>query len=487
MLPEMIRISNVTVTYDEQSALQTINLQVPAGQCLLVTGPTGCGKSTLANLLTGLIPHALPARIQGHVWVAGMEVSQHSVAELAGSVGAVFQNPNTQLFHLRVDDEVSFGPRNLGWSEDLVRERVEWALSAVGLEGMEAMKPADLSGGQKQRLAIACVLVMKPRILVLDEPTASLDVPGTQQLIATLQALRYEQDLTIVLFEHRLAEVLRLVDRVVILDQGRIVADGIPVEVLSDRKMMRHLGLRRPTNEPPVHWDELVQPNGRFPQGVDPLLSLEAVHAGYGNDEVLHDVNLTLYPGEFVALVGDNGSGKSTLAQVAAGLIKPCRGKVRFRTGVRPKAGLDVALLFQDPTEQLLTDLVDEEVALGPRNFEVFQAAQHLQTLEETDLVELRHRRPITLSAGQQQRTALAACLALRPCLLILDEPTLGQDWAHMEQLMDFLKTLNQQGTTVLLITHDFKLVYRYAQRVILIEQGTISLQGGLRRNTDGR
>ncbi|MFN2147942.1 MAG: ABC transporter ATP-binding protein [Anaerolineales bacterium] len=478
----MIEIEDLNVSFDQRPALEHVSLKIPSGQCVLVTGPTGCGKSTLANVLTGLIPHALPARMSGEVRVEGVVVASSTIAELACKIGIVFQNPSSQLFHLRVDDEVAFGPRNLGLPEADVQKRVNWSLDTVGLNGMHALKPSSLSGGQKQRLAIACALAMQPSVLILDEPTASLDVPGTRLLIATLEKIRREWGLTIVLIEHRLAEALRIADRTVILDRGHIIADGLPSQVFSDRRMLRMLGLRRPTEEPPVGWEALLEPNGPPPDGRDPVLAMHQVHAGYDAGEILQDIDIQLYPGEFVALVGENGAGKSTLGLVAAGLLKPSAGRIRFENGRSPRGGLDVALLFQNPSDQLLTDCVDDEVALGPLNYGQFQDELHLQTLEEMDLLELRQRQPCTLSAGQQQRTALAACLALRPKLVILDEPTLGQDWAHMEQLMDFMRSLNAQGTTVLLITHDYKVVHRYASRVILLEQGRIRLDGRLRR-----
>jgi energy-coupling factor transporter ATP-binding protein EcfA2 len=478
----MIRVHNLSVHYGLVPALKHVNLEIPQGQCVLIAGPSGCGKSTLARVLTGLIPHVVPARIDGEVSVASLEVPANSVAELARHVGAVFQNPSTQLFHLRVDDEVAFGVRNLDLPEDQVQRRVAWALAAVGLEGFEDRRPAELSGGQKQRLVIATALAMKPQVLVLDEPTASLDVPGTQQVMATLKALRERLGLTIVLIEQRLAEAARLADRVVIIAEGTIVANSRPEQVLSNRHLLHRLGLRRPTDEPSEDWRKLLAPNGRPPHDTQPLLELHEVSAGYNGKTAITGVDLSLYPGEFVALVGDNGAGKSTLGMVAAGLLKPTHGRVEYEGGKRPRGGLDVAMLFQNPLDQLITDLVDEEVAFGPQNYSKFEVGFHRQTLEATDLLSLRARRPSSLSAGQQQRTALASCLALQPKLLILDEPTLGQDWGHMQRLMDFVVRLNQMGTTIVLITHDYKLVHRYAIRTILMEAGRITLDGRLRR-----
>jgi energy-coupling factor transport system ATP-binding protein len=477
----MIRARDLSVSYGDFPALSHLNLRIGAGECVLVTGPSGCGKSTLARVTCGLIPHAIPAAMEGDLWVANLEVGQNPIASLAGHIGAVFQNPSSQLFHLRVEDDVAFGPRNLGLSETEVSANVEWALAAVGATSLRGCHPAKLSGGQQQLIVIAAALAMRPSVLVLDEPTAMLDIDGATRVVDTLERLRHELGITILLIEHRLAEVNRIVDRVIVLDKGQIVAEGSTSTVFDDIGLVRELGLRRPVGLPMESWEILLTPNGQSSLSSQPLLELKHVKAGYGPDLILDDVSLTLFSGEFVALVGDNGAGKSTLAQVATGLIKPVAGKVIYDARRRPRLGLDISLLFQDPIDQLFTNSVDDEVAFGPCNYRRFNQENHEQTLSKADLLSLRSRRPLALSAGQQQRTTVAACLALRPRLLILDEPTMGQDWGHLERLMDFLAGLNEQGITILLITHDYKLVHRYASRVIWLENGRIRLDGTIR------
>jgi energy-coupling factor transporter ATP-binding protein EcfA2 len=480
----MISIQDLSVDYGNGLALKDLSLEVKRGECILITGPSGCGKSTLAHVLSGLIPHAIPAYVQGEIRVAGMNLLHQALPDIAQQVGMVFQNPASQLFHLSVEDEVAFGPRNLGMEEEEIRERTHWALTATGMLPLRDRNPAELSGGQKQNLAITSVLAMRPTLLVLDEPTASLDVPSTQKVMETLKILQTHYGITIILIEHRLAEVIDMVDRVILMDEGRILTDGSPTRVFASRKTRDKFGLRRLPEEPLKAWKTLIQSDGLTTEPATPLLSIDKVTAGYNHHPIIRDVDLTLYPGEFAALVGDNGVGKTTLALVAAGLIKPQKGRVRFINGSKPRPGMDVALLFQNPAEQLFTDNVDEEVAFGPQNYGIFDLKLHQETLAKADLTQLHHRRPISLSAGQQQRTALAACLALRPRLLILDEPTLGQDWTHLQLLMDFLVTLNQQGTTILLISHDYKLVYHYAQRIFLMEEGQIKLEGQLEKYT---
>jgi energy-coupling factor transporter ATP-binding protein EcfA2 len=474
----MIRVRNLTVQYEQQAVLQDLSFDLQPGQCLVVTGSSGCGKSTLARVLTGLIPNVIPAEMSGTVQVAGLDVTAHAPAEISARVGTVFQDPSTHLFHLRVADEVAFGPQNLNLPSGEIQARVTWAMDALGLTDLADRKPSDLSGGQKQRLAIASALAMRPSVLVLDEPTASLDVPGTRSVVAALEHLRREFGLTIVMMEHRLAEVRNLADRVLVLDQGRMVASGEFSQVLGDHQLLQRFGLRRPTEESLAPWQDLLSPNGKHPEGIQPLLEVCQVSAGYRGQAVMENVSLDIYPGEFIALVGDNGAGKSTLALTIAGLLKPMHGRVRFQGRRRPRPGLDISLLFQNPADQLFTDSVEEELAFGPRNLHCHDPAWELQVLQNADLALLRSRKPLSLSVGQQQRTALASCLSLRPRLVILDEPTLGQDWGHLQQLMEFILTLNRQGTAILLITHDYKLVYRYARRVVLMDGGRIVLDG---------
>lgn len=479
----MISIKGLTVAYAHDAVLQDIHLEITPGECVLVTGPSGCGKSTLARVLCGLIPSAIPAQVSGEVRVAGLDTLQEPLHRIAQQVGMVFQRPASQLFHLRVEDEVAFGPRNLGLAETEVKQRVAWALEATGLSALKDDKPFALSGGQKQCVAIASALAMRPQLLVLDEPTASLDVPNTRRVMDTLQALNTQYGITLVLIEHRLAEAAQLASRVILMEDGRIFADGEPHQVFADRELRQRLGLRRPTDEASAAWQALIRSNGRQAHPGQPLLEFQGVSAGFNGQAVIHAIDLALYPGEFTALVGDNGAGKSTLAMVAAGLLKPQAGKVHFANGARPRPGLDVALLFQDPQEQLFTNSVDEEVAFGPRNYNRFDPDLHQAILDGAGLAGLRARRPNALSVGQQQRTALAACLGLKPRLLILDEPTLGQDWGHLQRLMNYLTLLNQAGTSILLISHDYKLVHRYAQRVILLTEGHIERIGYLQSN----
>lgn len=474
----MIAVRDLSIRYGDVRAVDGVSLSIPEGQFVVVTGPSGCGKSTLARALAGLIPHALPADMSGQVVVAGLDTRHTPIAGLAQHVGMVFQNPATQLFHLTVEDEVAFGPRNLGLSGDEIAARVNWALRAVGLHAFRRRCPAELSGGEKQRVAIASALAMCPRVLVLDEPTASLDRSGVRSVIRTLATL-HRAGVTIVLVEHRLRSALRAADRVLLMEGGRIVADRPAADVLSDPVEGERLGLMGKDNA--RRWAGFKQSHSLPADERPVLVEAEGLVAGYNGRDVLRGIDLTLREGEFVALVGANGAGKSTLALALAGLLKPRQGAVRYAGGRRPRPGLDVALLFQNPADQLFTDSVDEEVAFGPRNFGRYEAGAHEETLRALDLYALRGRLPSRLSVGQQQRTALAACLAVRPRLVILDEPTLGQDWAHLQDLMDRVTELNRQGVAVLLISHDWRLVRRTAERVLVLRDGRIAFDGTAR------
>src|SRR3990172_2985024 len=482
----MIKARNLCVTVGNTKILENINLEVGKGEFVLITGPSGCGKSTLALALSGLIPQSKPAELTGSAEICGLDTQTHSIREIVQHAGLVLQNPSSQLFHLKVEDEIRFGPFNLGLEPDEVTRRTEWALKATGLEPLRDKNPSLLSGGQKQCVAIASILAMKPKVLILDEPTASLDVPSTRYVLDTLKVLRSQYGVTIIIIEHRLAEVAKLASRMILMDKGKIIMDGTPDSILSDEKIRNRYSFRRMTNETMVTWESLIKKSMLTKEGVKPLLSFENVSAGYNRRSVIKDINLSLYPVDFVAVVGNNGAGKSTLGLTAAGLLKPISGKVLFQDGSRPRPGLDVAMLFQNPVDQLFTDSVNDEIAFAPQNFDRFNQELHEEILRETGLEHLRDHRPLMLSVGQEQRTAMGACIGLRPRLLILDEPTLGQDWWHLQKLMDFLKRLNQQGMAILLISHDYKLVHHYAQRVYLMKNGQILLTGHFMKSSKG-
>jgi energy-coupling factor transport system ATP-binding protein len=384
------------------------------------------------------------------------------VSELAIRAGLVFQNPATQLFNGTVEDEVSFGPRNLGLSPQEISERVVYALEASGCEHLRDRSILRLSGGEQQRVAIAASLAMRPSILILDEPTANLDREGTRLVVQALERLHRQFSVTVVVIEHRLEPFLPYADRLIWMDDGRVVADGCPSSVphgalltaIPEVEAMRTCGelsraikCRRPS---------------RVSQ--EPLVSIDRVTAGYRGRAVLRDCSLTLHKGEYAALVGANGAGKSTLARVLAGLLRPRWGRVVWHDA--DGAHSRVGFLQQNPLHQLVCHVVEEELRFGPRNLGKERDEDVERLLARTDLLDLRGRPTQTLSVGEQQRTALAATFGLHPSLLILDEPTMGQDWFHLSEVFELVSEFNRQGQTVLLITHNRRLVHRYADRV---------------------
>ena len=447
----MIEIHKLHVGYPETYALKGIDLSIAPGSFVLIGGPSGGGKSTLAHTLMGLIPKTIPAQVEGSISIAGLDPAQQDTAQIATQAGLVFQNPSTQLFNDTVEEEIAFGPRNLGLSPEEIKARVEYATAATGCAHLRHRMVRHLSSGEQQRVVIASTLSMRPSILILDEPTANLDSEGRRLLTHTLTQLRHQFQITLIVIEHRLSPFIPHADRLIWLEDGCIVADGAPPETLAQV-------------QPPSPLTSPVQPSDG-----EPLAVLQKVTTGYDGKPILQDCSFSLRRGEFAALVGPNGSGKTTLARVLAGLLRPRRGRVVWHAnGKRPRAGF----LQQNSLHQLVCDTVEEEIRFGPRNLRIENDKYIKAVLTKSDLHSLRHRSTQALSAGQQQRAALAATLALQPALLILDEPTTGQDRQHLTQTLDFVSELNQQGQTVLLITHDRKLVDRYAGRVWTMKDG---------------
>jgi energy-coupling factor transporter ATP-binding protein EcfA2 len=454
----VIEVRGLDVRYAEAHALRGVDVSVEPGSFLLIGGPSGGGKSTLAHVLMGLVPNALPAEVRGHVLLGGVDPRRQGVARMATRAGLVFQNPATQLFNGTVEQEVAFGPRNLGLSQAEVVERIAYSLEAVECAHLRHAAVRHLSSGEQQRVAIAAALAMRPAILILDEPTANLDTEGVRRVVGALVRLHRRFGATIIVIEHRLEPFLPHADRLVWLDGGRVIADGPPAETLAQ-----------------VRPDQ----SSRAPSSAcldQPLVSLQGIAAGYDGRAVLRDCSLALRRGELAALVGANGSGKSTLARVLAGVLRPQGGRVVWH-GDGHRKGWRVGFLQQNPLHQLVCDTVEDEIRFGPLNLGTDRREEAERVLAQTDLLALRRRPTRTLSVGEQQRAALGATLSLHPELLILDEPTVGQDWDHLIRLMDSLIDLNGAGQTILLITHERRLVERYAGRVWVLQDGEVRQQ----------
>jgi energy-coupling factor transport system ATP-binding protein len=452
----MIQWRGVSYTYPDAAAptLREIDLTVSNGEWLLLAGPSGGGKSTLLYLLNGLIPHVLGGTLHGEVEVDGVAPKDVAVRELSRRVGTVFQNPETQLFMLRIDEDVAFGCENLGFSPSKTRRRVEDSLTRLSLTPLRDREVSSLSGGQKRRLAIAGALATGCQTLLLDEPTSDLDEQGRSELLAALAELHRDGH-TIVMTEHRLDGLDKLVDRAVVVSEGRIVSEGMP----ATPPAIRGAAVPTPTNSASL---------------VDVQ---DATFAYPGREPAVKELSFHLQAGEFVALVGKNGSGKTTLLKMLCGLLRPHRGQVVIAGKSRPTvADLvgDVGFLFQNPDEQLFADTVFDEIAFGPKN--LHRPVDVDRYLERLGLSQRRDAHPLSLSRGERQRLAAATALAIRPKLILLDEPTTGLDrdaWLALMQLV--AEEARALDACVVFSTHHTEVVEAFAGRVLTISQGSIS------------
>ena len=456
----MIRLDRVSYTYADapRPALEGIDISVREGEWVLLAGPSGCGKSTLMHLLNGLIPHVLGGRLHGTVSVNGLVPEQSSVQELSRRVGTVFQNPELQLFMLRVEEDVAFGCENLGMPPEQTRQRTDWALDRLALTAIRTQEVSTLSGGQKQRLAIAGALAMGAKTLLLDEPTSDLDQDSRRELLVTLREL-HRQGHTILMTEHRFDGLDGLVDRVVTLDRGNVVANGsFPIV---NRVERYHTTCDRNVATP----------------GTEVLVDVDELELGYvGCDPVLRDATCRVNAGEVVALTGCNGCGKTTLLKTLCGLLRPTKGRLCVAGIERPSLSNligTVGFLFQNPDEQIFTDCVADEILFGPRN------RRHDVNLDAylntTGLAAYRDAHPRCLSRGERQRLVAAAVLAMRPKVLLLDEPTTGLDQAAWTALMRLIVDESRRNEgCVLFSTHHREAAEAFADRILTIADGTL-------------
>jgi energy-coupling factor transport system ATP-binding protein len=453
----MIRLEGVSYSYPDSPtpALREIDLTVSEGQWLLLAGPSGGGKSTLLYLLNGLIPHVLNGERCGTVLVDGLVPADVPLRKLSRRVGTVFQNAESQLFMLRVHEDVAFGCENLGLPPTETCRRVQQALRRFSLEELKDREVFNLSGGQKQRLAIAGAFAMGCHTLLLDEPTSDLDEQSRAELLAVLGDL-HQAGHTIIMTEHRLEGLERLVDRVVTLEKGRIVADGVfPLA----KPLPRRVAMRKA-------------------EDAAPLVELQNVTFAYpGKKPTLEQLSLGLQAGEVTAIVGHNGSGKTTLLKLLCGLLKASAGGVAIAGVERPTVSAlvgKVGFLFQNPDEQLFADTVIEEIAFGPKNLGLPVDVDRY--LDRLNLSQYRCEHPSGLSRGERQRLAAATVLAMRPQLILLDEPTTGLDRQSWIALMEFVvEEAGNCGACVVFSTHHHEVVETFAGRSITLSQGRIT------------
>lgn len=482
----VVDIMDLSFTYSGSMspALEKINLQVHPGEFLTITGASGCGKSTLVLCIAGFIPYAFPGKMQGVVRVLDKDTRDYPAGGLSGIVGLVQQDPEAQLCTLRVIDEVAFGPENLCMPPETIKERVRFALEAVGASSLWDRQIHTLSGGEKQRVAIASVLAMTPLLMVLDEPTANLDPRCTLEVIQVLDRLRREQAMSIIVVEHRLEKLLPITDRLITMERGKIVGDGPPQEY-------RKTYIPSRTCLSQAHAGSSGD-NRTIPEPCQgqPILSVENLTVGYEGRDVLAGVNFNLYAGETVAVMGDNGSGKTTLISAILGMVKPREGTIRFKgadiTALKvTRRARDMGLTFQNPNHQLFEDTVFKDAAL-PSLFLSDNPAGETERIinalmERFELLDYREKNPFTLSLGEKKRLTLISVLAYAPDVLILDEPLVGQDSDRLHLLLEALREHGRRGGLTLMVCHEPAVVASYCHRVLFLDNGELVIDAPAR------
>ena len=498
----MISFKDVTYTYPgvDHPALSHVSVNINAQELVLVVGVSGSGKSTLLRCINGLVPHFSGGNISGEIRVAGKDPIQESPQVMSQHVGFVFQDPETQFIVDRVEDEIAFALENLALPEEEMHFRVAEIVRLLELEKLRDRGLENLSGGEKQRVAIAAALVLQPQILILDEPTSQLDPQSANELLNMLVRLKEEQQLTVILAEHRLERILPFTDRLLYLDSERPgLLAGPPREVLGQ------IGINPPLVElgKLLGWEPLpltieeglrqasrvarptsYQENEDKVTPTKPFLQAQNLEVWLGSEQILHDINLELFPGQVLVLMGPNGAGKSTLIRCLVGILKLKKGHVIVAgqdTQGKSVAEISqsVGYLPQDPNALLFADRVVEELIITLENHhlsvEDYPPAILLNKLGIGDKAELY---PRDLSAGERQRVALGAITITRPGALLLDEPTRGLDYKNKQGLVDLIHAWRADGMAVLVVTHDVEMAARLADRIVLMENGRIIDEG---------
>lgn len=515
-----IKASNLSYEYPSGvRALDRLSFEVEKGAFVVVMGPNGAGKSTLCLTMNGIIPHNIGGAFYGALSIDGRDTVDHEVHKLAQYVGLIIQNPEAQTFCPTVEDELAFGPENLIVPVEEIRSRIYQVAREVRIDDLLDRGPTDLSGGQIQRVATAAVLTMEPDLMVFDEATSALDPRGTIDLIDLAGRLNTERGMTVLMMEHKSEQIAELADQILILDEGKIVEWGSPKEVFSQVAKLNELNvsppqvtrlmhiLGYPPAELPITIDdaekmirnELADNTdeincGNPDQGKKDVEDVEDVSEEIvidvrdvtfdyeGEVNALEDITFQIQKGEFLGIIGENGAGKTTLVKQLVGLLKPTNGRVTVfgeDTGDANTSKMvgKVGLVLQNPDHQLFKTSVYEEVEVGPMRLGLKGAELEERITEALDLTgisDLADKHPLSLSWGDRQRVALASILAMRPEILIFDEPTTGQDLAGRTMFMELAKDLNQHDYTIIVITHDLELITRYAERCIVMGGGKI-------------
>lgn len=489
--------------------LNNINLTIYEGEKVLIVGPSGSGKSTLSNCINGIVPFSNEGKISGSLKVKGKETKEMSIFELSNSVGTVLQDPDGQFIGLTVGEDIAFKLENDCVSQEEMKEKVKIVSEIVGIDTHLNAAPYSLSGGQKQRVTLAGVMVGDVDILLFDEPLASLDPATGKSAIELIDQIQKETKKTILIIEHRLEDVLHCaVDRVIVVNNGEIAADITPAELLSSN-ILSETGIREPlyitalkyagcTITPemkPEHidtlnidlcreklktWYEETSEEEKQTTG-EAILEMKDVKFSYeSGKEILHGVSFKVNKGEMVSIVGRNGAGKSTISKLICGFYKPTEGQILFdgrdliNDTIKERAE-KIGIVMQNPNQMISKTMIFDEVALGLKVRGVPEEEiknRVFETLKICGLYEFRNWPISALSFGQKKRVTIASILVLNPEVIILDEPTAGQDFKHYTEIMEFLKELNKKGVTIVMITHDMHLMLEYTNRTIVLSNG---------------
>ena len=510
----IISFKNFSFQYRAQKkpTLHDINLDIYPGERVLIAGPSGSGKSTLAACINGLNPFSNPGECTGSLTVDGVDAPHSSIFELSAHVGTVLQDPDGQFIGLTVGEDIAFALENSCTPQDEMHAITRHAAELVGIENHLGYAPHELSGGQKQRVSLAGVMVDQVRILLFDEPLANLDPATGKQAIELIDEIQKKTDTTVLIIEHRLEDVLwRNVDRIVLVNGGTILADLRPDELLSGSLLaengireplyvtaLRYAGVDITPDKHPAHVDSLVlddtdtqklrdwftaRPRPAAPPEREPLLEVKGLSFGYQKgQQTLRDVSFSIGKGEMVSIVGRNGAGKSTLSKLICGFETPDAGEI-FLNGkplaeenIRRRAQ-HIGYVMQNPNQMISKTMIYEEVALGLQRSGLTeeQIREKVEaTLRVCGLYPFRNWPISALSFGQKKRVTIASVLVLDPELILLDEPTAGQDFRHYTDIMEFLRGLNARGVTVVMITHDMHLMLEYTRRALVFCDGRL-------------
>ena len=522
-----IKIKNVFYTHwnQETPTLKDLSLEIQPNTINVLVGPGGSGKSTLCSLFNGEIPHLLGGKLEGTVFVGGQNTNDLAVKNISQLVGHMLQDPESMFATLYVEDEIAFGPENLLIDAQEIKTSVNSLLELIQLEPQRNNLVWNLSGGQIQKLGLAVILAMHPKMVVLDEPTANLDPSATRSVHELILELR-NQGMTILLVTRELDDfILSAADQLLVLDEGKIIANGNVQQVLKEfgSEMLTRLGIWLPetveigialrdrfkvnldripiTVQETLHvlnQENLLRINLKLEQErsanrtllplSNPLISARNLEFTYNNGfKALNDVSFDIFPGEMLAIVGRNGAGKSTLAKLMVGLLKPQIGNLSLFDKPAAKWKVEslsekIALVFQNPEHQFLTDTAFDEIAYSLLSRGVDDPNEVRKQVEDwmtrLDLLDFQKIHPFALSAGKKRRLGVATMLVCNPVVLLVDEPTYGQDKEMTQNLMALMESIRKLGVTVVMITHDMRLVQEYASRVLVMADGKILYEG---------